>query len=50
MLQIDLKQLNTFQLNPKSFRFTEWTSKLALVCHEFYPDFQPQDKVRFAFA
>ena len=28
MLKTDLKQLNTFQLNPKSFGFTEWTSGL----------------------
>jgi hypothetical protein len=50
MLKTDLKQLNTFELNPKSFGFTEWTSEIDLACDEFYPDFQPQDQVEFAFA
>ena len=47
MLKTDLKQLNTFQPNPKSFGFTEWTSEIDLGCDEFYPDFQPQDQVEF---
>jgi hypothetical protein len=46
----DLKQLNIFQPNPKSFGFTEWTSEIDLGCDEFYPDFQLQDQVEFAFA
>ena len=50
MLKTDLKQLNTFQPNPKSFGFTEWTSEIDLGCDEFYPDFQLQDQVKFAFA
>ena len=50
ILKTDLKQLNTFELNPKSFGFTEWTSEIDLACDEFYPDFQPQDQVEFAFA
>jgi len=50
MLKTDLKQLNTFQPNPKSFGFTEWTSEIDLGCDEFYPDFQLQDQVEFAFA
>jgi len=49
-LETDLKQLNTFELNPKSFGFSEWTSEIDLACDEFYPDFQPQDQVEFAFA
>jgi hypothetical protein len=50
MLTTDLKQLNIFQPNPKSFGFSEWTSEIDLGCDEFYPDFQPQDQVEFAFA
>jgi hypothetical protein len=50
MLKTDLKQLNIFQPNPKSFGFTEWTSEIDLGCDEFYPDFQLQDQVEFAFA
>jgi hypothetical protein len=50
MLKTDLKQLNIFQPNPKSFGFTEWTSEIDLGCDEFYPDFQLQDRVEFAFA
>ena len=50
LLKTDLKQLNTFKLNPKSFGFTEWTLEIDLACDEFYPDFQPQDQVEFAFA
>lgn len=50
MLQTDLEQLKTFQPNPKSFGFTEWTSEIDLGCDEFYPDFQPQDQENFAFA
>lgn len=49
-LKIDLKQLNAFDPNPKSFGFTEWTSEIDLACDEFYPDFEPQDQVEFAFA
>ena len=49
-LETNLKQLNTFELNPKSFGFSEWTSEIDLACDEFYPDFQPQDQVEFAFA
>ena len=49
-LETDLKELNSFEVNPKSFGFTEWTSEIDLGCDEFYPDFQPQDQVRFAFA
>lgn len=50
ILKTDLKQLNTFETNPKSFGFTEWISEIDLACDEFYPDFQPQDQVEFAFA
>ena len=50
ILKTDLKQLNTLELNPKSFGFTEWTSEIDLACDEFYPDFQPQDQVQFPFA
>ena len=50
ILKTDLKQLNNFEPNPKSFGFTEWTSEIDLACDEFYPDFQPQDQVEFAFA
>ena len=50
ILRTDLKKLNTFELNPKSFGFTEWTSEIDFACDEFYPDFQPQDQVEFAFA
>lgn len=50
MLKTDLKQLNTFQSNPKSFGFTEWTSEIDLGCNEFYSGFQLQDQVKFAFA
>ena len=50
ILKTDLRQLATFELNPKSFGFTEWTSEIDLGCDEFYPDFQPQDQVEFAFA
>jgi hypothetical protein len=39
MLKTDLEKLNTFQPNPKSFGFTEWTSEIDLGCDEFYPDF-----------
>ena len=49
-LETDLKELNSFEVNPKYFGFTEWTSEIDLGCDEFYPDFQPQDQVRFAFA
>ena len=50
ILKTDLKQLNNFEPNSKSFGFTEWTSEIDLACDEFYPDFQPQDQVEFAFA
>ena len=50
MLKTDLKQLNIFKPNPKSFRFTKYTSEIDLACDEFYPDFQPQDQVELAFA
>ena len=50
VLKTDLKQLTTFELNPKSFGFTEWTSEIALACDEFYPNFEPQDQIKFAFA
>jgi len=50
VLITDLKQLETFQPNPKSFGFTEWTSEMDLGCDEFYPDFEPQDQVDFKFA
>ena len=50
MLKTDLKKLNTFQPNPKSFGFTEWTSEIELGCDEFYPDFEPHDHVEFGFA
>ena len=50
ILKKDLRQLNTFEPNPKSFGFTEWTSEIDLACDEFYPNFQPQDQVEFAFA
>lgn len=44
------EQLNTFKLNPKFSGLTKWTSEINLCCDEFYPDFQPQDQVEFAFA
>ena len=50
MLKTDLKKLKTFQPNPKSFGFSEWTSEIDLACDEFYPDFQPQVQIEFAFA
>ena len=50
ILKTNLKQLKTFEPNSKSFGFTEWTSEIDLACDEFYPDFQPQDQVEFAFA
>lgn len=50
ILKTDLKQLKTFEINPKSFGFTEWTSEIDLACDKFYPDFQPQDPVEFAFS
>ena len=50
ILKTDLKQLKIFEPNPKSFGFSEWTSEIDLACDEFYPDFQPQDQVEFAFA
>ena len=50
MLETDIEQLNTLEPNPESFGFTEWTSEIDLACDEFYPDFQPQDLVEFAFA
>lgn len=50
ILEIDLKQLNTFELNPKSFGFTEWTSEIDLWCDEFYPDFDAKDPPDFKFA
>lgn len=50
ILKTDLKQLNTFEPNQKSFGFIEWTSEIDLACDEFYPDFQSQDQVEFAFA
>lgn len=49
-LQTNIKKLNNLTPNPKSFGFTEWTSEIDLACDEFYYDFQPQDKVKFAFA
>ena len=49
-LETDLKQLATFEINSKSFGFSEWTSEIDLGCDEFYPDFEPQDQVEFAFA
>jgi len=49
-LETDLKQLTSFEINSKSFGFTEWTSEIDLGCDEFYPDFEPQDQVEFAFA
>ena len=50
ILKTDIKQLNTFEPNPKSFGFIEWTSEMDLACDEFYPDFQPQDQIDFTFA
>ena len=50
IFKTDLKQLNTLEPNLKSFGFTEWTSEIDLACDEFYPNFQPQDQVEFAFA
>ena len=50
ILKTDLKQLNTFELNPKSFGFTEWTSEIDLACDEFYPDFDEKDLPDFPFA
>ena len=50
ILKTDLKQLNTFELNPKSFGFTQWTSEIDIACDEFYPDFEPQDQIDFPFA
>ena len=47
---IDIQQLKNLESNPKCFGFTEWTSEADLACDEFYPDFQPQDQVEFAFA
>lgn len=44
ILQTDLKQFNTFEPNPKSFGFTTWISEIELVCDEFYPASQPQDR------
>ena len=49
-LETNLKELTSFEINPKSFGFSEWTSEIDLGCDEFYPDFQPQDQVEFAFA
>ena len=49
-LEKEFKRLASVQLNPKSFGFTQWTSELELCCDEFYPDFEPQDNVKFRFA
>ena len=50
VLKTNLRKLNTFQPNSKSFEFTEWTSEIELGRDEFYPDFEPQDQVEFGFA
>ena len=50
ILEKDFERLASIQLNLKSFGFTEWISELELCCDEFYPDFEPQDNVRFRFA
>jgi len=50
VLKTDLKQLNTFQPNPKSFGFTEWISEIDLGCDEFYSDFDSKDSPDFPFA
>lgn len=44
ILEKDLKQLNTFEIDPKSFGFTEWTSGIDVACDEFY---QPEDQENF---
>ena len=38
ILNTDLKQLNTFEINPKSFGFTEFTSGIDVACDDFYLD------------
>ena len=50
ILKTDLKQLNTFEPNLKSFGFTEWTSEIDLGCDEFYSDFDSKDSPDFPFA
>lgn len=49
-LEKDFKRLASIQLDPKSFGFSQWISEIELCCDEFYPDFEPQDKIEFRFA
>lgn len=49
-LEKDFERLASIQLDPKSFGFSEWISEIELCCDEFYPDFEPQDKINFRFA
>lgn len=49
-IEADIEKLKLIEPNPKCFGFTEWTSEIDLGCDEFYPDFEPQDKVEFSFA
>ena len=49
-LEKDFKRLARIQLDPKSFGFSQWISEIELCCDEFYPDFEPQDKIEFRFA
>ena len=50
MFKTDIEQLNILEPNSKCFGFSEWISEISLGCDEFYPDFEPQDKIDFAFA
>lgn len=49
-LKTNFQELGSFQLNPRSFGFTKWTSEISLACDEFYNDFQLEDLETFSFA